>query len=242
MFRRENPLRWTAFMEESLRMFLERPEWEGDLILVTQIRCGRITQQITELGIVNAAVGETRMPMSFQQTLHGQLQEIWRSLPLSIAQNGTNDMLPQIAICVTDLTFLQTEMVLLHLYATEVFVHQLAMDFGSQPTSADFLTRLETLHLCLKAVENWFQVWSRIPATQHIGSNFMVFLQLLHAIVALFRLSTLETVPGWEMTEVKKRMDIMVMLDSIGAKLESCTEAGPILEDDPEPGEESSKC
>lgn len=76
-------------MEECLRILIERPEWEGDTILTTQLRCMLITQQITDIYLQQALLGqELRIPLYFQQSLSAQLTDIWRTIPPNIAQQG----------------------------------------------------------------------------------------------------------------------------------------------------------
>lgn len=76
-------------MEESLRILIARPEWEGDLILAIQIRCHLVTQQITDISMQQALLGqEMRVPVHFQQSLAAQVADIWRTVPPSVAQHG----------------------------------------------------------------------------------------------------------------------------------------------------------
>lgn len=76
-------------MEESLRALIERPEWEGDVVLAIQLRCILVTHQITDLSLQQALLGqEIRLPMYFQQSLVAQLADIWRTVPPSVAQSG----------------------------------------------------------------------------------------------------------------------------------------------------------
>lgn len=88
MARRDNPLRWTPFMEQSLRTLMDQPEWEGDSILAAQVRAGLVGLQIAELAIQQALRGEIRIPMYFHQSLNSQLEEIWRTLPSNLVNNG----------------------------------------------------------------------------------------------------------------------------------------------------------
>lgn len=85
-------------MEECLRILIERPEWEGDTILATQLRCMLITQQITDIYLQQALLGqEPRIPLYFQQSLSAQLTDVWRTIPASIAQQGMS-FLSRIAV------------------------------------------------------------------------------------------------------------------------------------------------
>lgn len=99
MVRRGNSLHWTPFMEDSLRALIERPEWEGDLVLTAQVRCHLVTQQINDIATRQALLNqELRVPLVFQQSLVAQVTDIWRTLPPTVAQNG---MFPHIHQCLT---------------------------------------------------------------------------------------------------------------------------------------------
>lgn len=102
------------------------------------------------------------------------------------------------------------------------------------------LKRLEALQGCLKGLEDWFQTWTQLPVSRHIGLTFMNFIQLIHAIVALFKLSTVDNIPAWNPTEVRSRLDLLPLLERMADQLALSASALSMVEDDP--GEESSKC
>lgn len=104
----------------------------------------------------------------------------------------------------------------------------------------DVMKRLEALQGCLKAVEDWFRVWSQVPASHSIGLTFAMFIQLVHAIVALLRLSTANDIPAWNSTEVRNRLNLFTLLDGLAEQLELGASALSIMEDDP--GDDSSEC
>ncbi|KAF3760361.1 hypothetical protein M406DRAFT_109448 [Cryphonectria parasitica EP155] len=214
MVRRENAIRWTPFMEQNLRAIIETPEWEGDSILATQVRCALVGQQMTDLAIQQAyRAGESRIPMYFHNSLSAQLEDIWRTLPANLVQN---------------------EAVLLSLYGAEVAVHDLASNFDPSLDNVDIIKRLDALQKCLKAVENFFQTWDRIPTQQHMGLTLTTFIQLLHVIVALFRLSTLDSIPGWDPAVARGRLHLFALLDHLAKQMEMTIATIPILEDDEE--------
>lgn len=88
MTRRDNGLQWTPFMEESLRTLLESPEWEGDLILATQTRLSLITQQLTDMSMQQSFLGEARTPIYLHHAYNSQLQDIQRTIPPNLSQDG----------------------------------------------------------------------------------------------------------------------------------------------------------
>lgn len=113
------------------------------------------------------------------------------------------------------------------------------MNFDPPNTTVDSIKQLQSLQNCLNSVERWFQIWEGIPPHQLIGLTFFTFMQKIQSIVALFRLSTLENVPGWNTAEVRKRLDIFALLDRLAVLMDSAVASIPVLEDDP--GEDSRK-
>lgn len=77
-------------MEECLRGLIANPEWEGDMILATQVRCALISQELTDQSISfqQLTFEDMRIPVYLHRALSSQLQEIKRTLPPSIAQHG----------------------------------------------------------------------------------------------------------------------------------------------------------
>lgn len=90
ILRMDHHIRWTPFMEESLRILQQQPEWEGDLVLATQVRCALVTQQLTEIVVSISISGEKQIPLYLHKALLSQVYEIWRTLPASLSQNGTS--------------------------------------------------------------------------------------------------------------------------------------------------------
>lgn len=109
MMRRDHHLRWTPHMEESLRLFMEQPECEGDKILAVQVRCALISEQMNELLIQQSLSGETKASPYFIKALDGQLQEIWRTLPDITAKTYTGESLER---TITTTMFVESDVVL----------------------------------------------------------------------------------------------------------------------------------
>lgn len=237
-------------MEESLRILVERPEWEGDMVLTTRLRCHLMTQQITDVYLQQALLGqEMRIPMFFQQSLTAQLADVWRTVPPTVARHGMSCKRRNPFWCFSFHILLwgpliidnvsTTEAVLLHLYSTDLSIQELALDFGPQANTVDAIKQLESLQKCLSAVENLLQTWVTIPPHRLISLTFSTFMQIIQGIVALFRLSTLENIPAWNTAEVRKRLDIFALLDRLEVLLDTAAVATGVTDDDP--GEDSRK-
>jgi hypothetical protein len=59
-----------------------------------------------------------------------------------------------------------------------------------------------------------------VPLVDWIGTTFSIFAQFSHCIILLFKLTTLEE-PGWDTNEVKKRADLLNILEGLAQRLDS---------------------
>jgi hypothetical protein len=84
------PLRWTATMDDYLRILSEEKETELDVLLVAQAKCQVITNQITSYPTEQATGGEGSKapPAYFVKAMELQLQDIQKSLPIEIQSNS----------------------------------------------------------------------------------------------------------------------------------------------------------
>ncbi|KAK7712819.1 hypothetical protein SLS63_012313 [Diaporthe eres] len=212
MLRRDHNLRWTPHMEESLRLFMDEPECEGDKILATQVRCALIAEQMNDFLIQQSLSGGSETSPYFIKALDGQLQEIWRTLP--------------------ELRGTYADTVLLHMYASEVIVNELALHLPPSTAHNDVMFRLDRLQKCLKAIENWFDTYERTPASMALGGTFHLFVQMVTGLVTCIKLSKLEDFPAWDAAEVRRRLNIFALFDRIASRMETIRTAAGIQEDD----------
>lgn len=117
------------------------------------------------------------------------------------------------------------------MYATEVSIHELTLNLEPPASNSDMIIRLEKLHRCLKAIENWFQVYEQIPAPVAIGVTFDIYIQLMYCIVALIRLTKFDGLPAWDTAEVRRRLDVLSLLDRIADGMEKLPKEAGVVED-----------
>lgn len=213
MLRRDNQLRWTPHMEESLRLLIEQPEWEGDRTLSVQVRCALISEQLNDLLIQQSLTGESYISPYFIKALDGQLQDIWRTMPWIT-------------------TTARNETMLLHMYATEVIINELAIHLPPSTAHADVMFRIGRLQKCLKAIENWFETYEATPPSMAFGGTFHLFVQLVSSLVTVIKLSRLEDFPAWDPADVRRRLDIFSLFDRVAARMEKIRVSVGIQEDD----------
>jgi hypothetical protein len=86
------------------------------------------------------------------------------------------------------------------------------------------LQRLEGLDSLLTAIERWFHVFHELPLVDWIGIPFGIWTQFSQCLTILFRLSTLSE-PGWDTEEVRKRADVLDILEGLAQGSERLTES-----------------
>ena len=107
-----------------------------------------------------------------------------------------------------------TEVVLAHLYSTELSVNEIV--FSQVPTVTNFLDlkQLKCLYACVESIRSWFEVFLGIPPANYIGFPFSIFSQLVHCLTTLFRLSTLND-SRWDKGSVRETSDLLPILDQV---------------------------
>lgn len=121
---------------------------------------------------------------------------------------------------------------MLHMYASEVIINELALHLPPSTAHADVIYRLDRLQKCLKAIENWFDTYERTPASMALGGTFHLFVQMVTGLVTCIKLSKLEDFPAWDAAEARRRVDIFALFDRIAARMETVRTVAGIQEDD----------
>ena len=85
------PLRWTPYMDDCVRILTEKRETETklDILLVTQVKCHQITDQLTYSYAEKTQGDGTKVPPAyFVKAMLQQLQDIRGSLPVELQSNS----------------------------------------------------------------------------------------------------------------------------------------------------------
>ena len=73
---------------------------------------------------------------------------------------------------------------------------------------------LKCLYACVESIKSWFEVFFTILPAAYSGFPFSIFSQLVHCLVRLYRLSTLDD-PAWDKDGVQKTADLLLILDQV---------------------------
>ncbi|OTA65139.1 hypothetical protein K449DRAFT_392224 [Hypoxylon sp. EC38] len=197
-YRKTEPLRWTTYLEDCLRVLGEGRETCLDALLVMQVECQIITNQLNELTCSpsdeTGRVEDPKAPSRILSTaLLSQLGFIRQMLPPEIKSQSTTQF---------------------YLLYTELKIRESLLGRPSPPDQAglsDF-QRLQDLESVLSIVERWLAAYSEMPLGDWVGISVDIFTQFMQYFVVLFKLSILDE-PGWDLQEVRRRADIFEILD-----------------------------
>ncbi|KAK9417646.1 hypothetical protein SUNI508_01403 [Seiridium unicorne] len=104
----------------------------------------------------------------------------------------------------------------------ELSIRESILRGGPDRVAGVDVQRLRELDSVLTVIESWLDVFTHMPLVDAIGIHVDNFTQFLHCIVVLFKLSVLEE-PGWDLEEVRRRLDVFNVLDTTYQLVENIT-------------------
>ncbi|RSL90939.1 hypothetical protein CEP51_000462 [Fusarium floridanum] len=194
-YRKTEPMRWTAYMQECLKILSEQAESHLDAILVAEIKCQLIFHQAEPFATVQPSLdGTQHIPSATLITaLLRQLGEIRDTCPDNIKSERTM----QLYLCYAELSLKK---------------HLIGEPKTSSQSIPENFQRLQNLDSALVSTERWLELLFDMPLSVLAGVNVDFCTQFLHCLAILFKL-TIHKELGWDMEEVRKRIDVMSVLD-----------------------------
>ena len=203
-------------MDECLQILDEQQECLTDELLVQQVRLQLIVEKVAR-GPWNDV--NSKAPLTFYlQALHSQLQEIKDKLPRRSQGDGELLSTNYFAIFPDNLA----AVVLAHLYTTELTINEIALSRIPIVNDHSSLKHVKVLFACVESVKSWFEVFFTIPLIEYIGFSFSILSQLVHCLVTLYKLSTLND-PAWDKNGVQESANLLLILDQVINNLEQAT-------------------
>ncbi|KAI2783131.1 hypothetical protein F4815DRAFT_459998 [Daldinia loculata] len=194
-YRQTEPLRWTSYLDDCLRILEEEKEAYTDIFLTTQVRCQIISNQLTcSFGNQPAGVESPKAASTALITaLLRELGNIRRNLPAEVESNKAT----QFYLCFAEIKIRETV-----LYRPRII----------DQTGASQFQRLQDLDIVLSIAERWISILNALPYCEWHGITADLFTQFTQYLVVLFRLQTLDE-PGWDQDEVRRRADVFGIID-----------------------------
>lgn len=108
-------------------------------------------------------------------------------------------------------THVTAEVILLHLYSTELDVALSPSIFHGAQLA---LHQRKSLYAGLESIKSWFDIFFTITPAAYIGFPFSIFSQLVRSLTTLYRLTTLSD-PTWDDNGVWETADLLLILDRV---------------------------
>ena len=196
-------------------MLAEIRECSNDLVLCNLVRLQLLVDNVNEVSCQDYPGESERRnltPLKFcMQSLLAQLDEVKRKMPPELQQNGKPAHSPASGIMTHDIG---VEALLLHMYNTELSVHEIVLSTGPATLSAHDFKRTESLFACLRAIRSWSELILEVPAARYVAFSISIFTQIAHCIITLYRLLTFESA-DWDIGLAKETVDWSALLGSI---------------------------
>ncbi|KAI1412437.1 hypothetical protein F5Y13DRAFT_163584 [Hypoxylon sp. FL1857] len=194
-YRKTEPLRWTPYLDDCLRVLSEGRETYLDALLAMQVKCQIITNQLTCSSPDEMAGAEDPKALSavLSTALLRQLGNIRQTLPAEVGSQSSAKF---------------------YLLYTELKIRESLLGRPSPPdqTGLSHFQRLQDLESALSTVERWLAAYWEMPLTDWVGMTVDIFTQFMQYFVVLFKLSILDE-PGWDLQEVRRRANVFEIID-----------------------------
>jgi len=111
---------------------------------------------------------------------------------------------------------------LFHYDTLEILLYEIALseEFSDFQCGNYTVSRLDILFRCLQATRSFFENFFSLPSHYFLFTPFTTLCQFGHAVVALSRLSLLQSDSGWDVSYVQRTIDYDQTIDCMVHKLE----------------------
>jgi hypothetical protein len=219
-------------MDDSLKILSQQREWEGDDLLVAQVKVQLIVEQLTR-ATVQSPDGDP--PGYLLATLLSRLQNTKAQLPLHLQQNGMFPPTQQISLSAANIT---QDTILSHISYAELVIQDAAMT-KSKTSYNGFMgemQRHEAMQASLSAAKDWVDRHLSIPSYVYVGMTFGYWWNMAHCLLTIYRLTVLDE-PAWNRAAVRSKCDLLLICDQLRVGFEEVAakrrlDAGPTVEED----------
>ncbi|KAI1433338.1 hypothetical protein GGR50DRAFT_669090 [Xylaria sp. CBS 124048] len=205
-FLRCQSMRWTAHMEESLKILTEHPECENDQILVLMVKVQRLSENLAQTHATWALESETslasRPPMNIYVKFFLQdLQAIKDQVPESLWDNRlVTALIMSAEMFIMDMPFYSSAFV----PGSQTGAQARPMDIG----------RAEASFAALQATANFLKHYLTFELSDLVGLSVNVSLNFSRALQMQFRLRLLDYA-GWERSAESNIIDLLAFINNL---------------------------
>ena len=116
------------------------------------------------------------------------------------------------------------DVILLHLYHSEIQIHEIGLSSAIDSTSPLTFQQLKSVCACNEAIKSWFEVFFSIPISAYIAFPSPIFTQLMTCLITLYRILTFDN-PAWDKDAARQTADLIPIFDRVLANGEQAPKA-----------------
>ncbi|RAK95160.1 Zn(II)2Cys6 transcription factor [Aspergillus ibericus CBS 121593] len=210
--RNGEPLQWTPYFDECLRVVEERNESANDALLVQLVKLRLITAKAMDPGTNPTDAHFMRPSASFYlQSLQRQVHDFRSRIPSELADNK-----------ILQMELLNTEMMIYEVgfSSPDLFPPQSNQHF-------------ECLFACLQTIKSWTDTVLTFRPEEYVGFTCLICSNMARSLVNLYRLTTCDY-PVWDRKLVQESVDVSSVLEIAAQRFSQVKDAAGL---DPEGSE-----
>ncbi|KAH8894144.1 hypothetical protein GQ53DRAFT_89871 [Thozetella sp. PMI_491] len=191
-------LQWTPHMTECLQFLADSPEWNGDSVFATLVKCRLICEKVRDTNGFSGVFPDPNDSKSspsglYTKVLVVELEEARSQAPSYAPFHGV------VATC---------------LFYTEFAIYECYISSPDDHIWSTSHIRIGNLYSCLHALKSYFEAFLQSIPPSFIGTTNFTTFQMFHSLYSLHKLSTMED-PGWDTAVVVEMVDVV----DIGRKI-----------------------
>ncbi|TLS22474.1 uncharacterized protein PpBr36_10042 [Pyricularia pennisetigena] len=212
--KRAEGLPWTPYLEEMMADLIRESDWKGDNVLVAQVKFQQLHEQLYRARY-QPAPGDWALvkdphdglPSYYINLLRQTSRDLWSSLPEEVAGNAS-------------VRFFQRY---LELVIAESSIDHKEAPFPNpkQVNTTTSARQLENIHALVEALERFFDVVHEASPMRLYGMPYTCAGAIPLSMWMLLQLCISRGDSVWNPSEVRRRMDLLHIIDGLREKLVS---------------------
>ncbi|KAL7624951.1 hypothetical protein AAE478_004165 [Parahypoxylon ruwenzoriense] len=208
-FLRNQTMRWTAHMEDSLQKLSADPECLNDEILVAMVKSHKILEDVAHITWRSAdppgqLMSSRALPVAYGKALRANLEAMKRDLsPVLLEHKVVIGYINAADLAIADMS----------LWNINPWFSSGPPKTANTSGSVD-IGKIDAYYGSLQASKAGLENYLSFPLTDYVGFSFAHTIQLGRAAQTLYRLMVVDD-PEWDRTIAKNSIDLMAAMEQI---------------------------
>ncbi|PYH98989.1 hypothetical protein BO71DRAFT_3062 [Aspergillus ellipticus CBS 707.79] len=189
--RNGEPLRWTPYFDDCLRVVEEQKEETSDILLVQLVKLRLLAGKAMDYPGTSSATGSVSPASFYLQSMQMQLRDVRSQIPSEI----------------TDNKILQLELLI-----TELLIHEIGFSSAPDIFPRHSNQRFDCLCVCLQTTKTWVDTMSSVQPAEYVGLSSLMCSNMTRSFIDLYRLSACDY-PEWDRGLVQETVNVSWVLE-----------------------------